>query len=254
MDTISALEFYDRLAKTFDVMTDWPKRLNHEMPFLEKILRRHEAGNVLDIACGTGWHAIALAKKGYTMTGCDVSSSMVEQARANAARSQVEVQFEVADFSQMGKIPGTYDALLCLGNSLPHVLSQTALGETMSQMMGKLNPEGVAILHDLNYDLRLRTKPRFFSVEGNANTIVWRFADYGPTQITFHTALFERSLTDPPQWSVQVNSTLQHPWLAGDLDLSLQKAGFEKIEHFGGLDGSLYDRDKSGDLVIVATR
>jgi len=254
MDTISALEFYDRLAKAFDVMTDWPKRLNHEMPFLEEMLRRHEAANVLDIACGTGWHSIALAKKGHTVTGCDVSPSMIEQARANAARSQVAVQFVVADFSQMGRIRGAFDALLCLGNSLPHVLSQRALGDTMSQMAGKLNPRGVAILHNLNYDLRLQTKPRFFSAEGNADMVVWRFADYGPDQITFHTALFERSHSEPPQWSVQVNSTFQHPWLCEDLDRALQKAGFQKIEHFGGLDGSIYDRDKSGDLVIVATR
>jgi glycine/sarcosine N-methyltransferase len=254
MDPISAKEFYDRLARVFDVMTDWPKRLNHEMPFIEEILRRRPVRKILDAACGTGWHSIALAKIGFTMTGCDVSPSMVEQARVNAERSGVEVAFEVADFSQMERIPGKFDALLCLGNSLPHVLSQAALGQTMIQMAGKLNPRGALILHNLNYDLRLRTRPRFFAVEGNADKIVWRFADYGPNQIIFHTALFERSQSEPPQWSVQVNSTTQHPWLAEEYDHALQETDFREIEHFGGLDGCPYDREKSGDLVIVATR
>jgi glycine/sarcosine N-methyltransferase len=254
MDPIGAAEFYNRLAKAFDVMTDWPKRLNHEMPFLEKILRHHPVRKILDAACGTGWHSIALAKIGFTVTGCDVSPSMVELARMNAERSRVEVAFEVADFSQLERIPGKFDALLCLGNSLPHVLTRATLGQAMTQMAGKLSPLGVLILHNLNYDLRLRTKPRFFSAEGNADQIVWRFADYVPNQIVFHTALFERSHSEPPQWSVQVNSTIQYPWLAEDYDHALQEAAFQKIEHFGGLDGSPYDRDKSGDLVIAATR
>jgi hypothetical protein len=51
-----------------------------------------------------------------------------------------------------------------------------------------------------------------------------------------------------------VNSTTQHPWLAEEYDHALQKTDFREIEHFGGLDGCPYDREKSGDLVIVATR
>jgi len=108
----------------------------------------------------------------------------------------------------------------------------------------------------LNYDLRLKTKPRFFSANGNADTIVWRFADYGPEFITFHTALFERKPAEENQgtasWSVQVNSTLQRPLRQQDLDEALRRAGFEDLQHFGGLDGSPFEREKSGDLVMVA--
>jgi glycine/sarcosine N-methyltransferase len=252
METVSATEFYDRLARAFDVMTDWAARLKQEMPFMEGILTRVRAQSVLDVACGTGWHAIALARKGYAAAGCDASPAMIEQARANACRVSVNVPFEVADFSQVGKIPGTFEAILCLGNSLPHLLSRDQLGDTFGQMRMKLKPGGVLILHNLNYDLRLKTKPRFFAVEGNAEMLVWRFADYGTGVITFHTALFERSPSPPPKWSVRVNSTLQKPWLAQDYRDALAGAGFQNIEFFGALDGSPYEADKSGDLVIVA--
>ena len=192
METVGAEEFYNRLAGAFDVMTDWPKRLALEMPFLEKTLRAHSALSVLDTACGTGWHSIALAQKGYAATGGDASPAMIESARKNAGESRLSVFFQVADFSRLEKIPGTFDALLCLGNSLPHVLSEPALRETFRQMKSKIKPGGVIILHNLNYDLRWKKQPRFFAAEGNAELLVWRFADYGTEFITFHTALFEQ--------------------------------------------------------------
>jgi glycine/sarcosine N-methyltransferase len=252
METISAREFYDRLAKVFDVMTNWPERLNYEMPFIEEIFNRHQARCVLDTACGTGWHSITLAKKGYAAAGCDASPAMIEQARTNAVRSQVDVRFEVADFSQLDRFHQKFDALLCLGNSLPHLLSKAKLLNALDQMQARLNPGGLAMFHNLNYDLRLKTRPRFFAVEGNADTLIWRFADYGTDFITFHTSLFERDTSNLQKWSVHVNSTLQKPWLAQDLDHALKKAGFQKMEYFGGLDGSAYDREKSGDVVILA--
>ena len=101
---------------------------------------------------------------------------MIERARANAAQAGVRVRFEVADFTRLDKLSETFDAILCLGNSLPHVLSQETLVAALRQMRAALNSGGVVILHNLNYDLRLKTAPRFFSANGNADTLVWRFA------------------------------------------------------------------------------
>ena len=239
---MQSTEFYDRLARAFDVMTDWPARLAFEMPFIQRTLNQQNARSVLDTACGTGWHAIALAQKGYTTAGCDASPAMIERARTNAAKAGVNVRFETADFQRLDLFPEKFNAILCLGNSLPHLLSREELLEAFGQIFGRLEHGGVVILHNLNYDLRLKTKPRF--------------ADYGAQFITFHTALFERKnpkeSTQTPSWSVEVNSTLQRPWLSRELDDALTQVGFGDIRHFGGLDGSAYEKEKSGDLVIVA--
>jgi SAM-dependent methyltransferase len=256
METLHSNEFYDRLARLFDVMTDWQKRLTLEMPFLQRTLDRHQARTILDTACGTGWHAITLAKKGYTAAGCDASPQMIEQARANSAKAQANVRFEVAGFNQLNHFTETFDAVLCLGNSMPHLLSQEALVEAMQQMRGNLRRGGVLILQNLNYDMRMKKKPRFFAANGNDEALVWRFADYGPEFITFHTALFERKTEGAHQesvsWSVQVNSTLHRPLLERDVDEALVQAGFGNLRHFGGLDGSPFEKEKSGNLVIVA--
>lgn len=257
METLGSTEFYDRLAKAFDVMTDWQTRLAHEMPFLERTLDEHRARTILDTACGTGWHAITLAQKGYAASGCDASPAMVERARANAAQAGVRARFEVAGFASLSMFPEEFDAVLCLGNSLPHLLSQEELLGALRQMRARLIPGGVLILHNLNYDLRWKKKPRFFSANGSADTLVWRFADYGPEFITFHTALFERNPSEGNRafasWSVQVNSTLQRPLLQQALDEALALAGFANIRHFGGLDGSAFHQEESADLVVVAS-
>jgi SAM-dependent methyltransferase len=253
---LSSNEFYDRLARAFDVMTDWDSRLALELPFLQQVLGQHGAKRVLDAACGTGWHSIALARGGYTVAGCDASPEMIGRAKENAAQAGVAVRFETADFTRLDVFAEPFDAVLCLGNSLPHLLSAEALLAAIREMSGRLAPAGVLVLHNLNYDLRMKTKPRFFSPSGGAEAFVWRFADYGPEFITFHTALFERKTSEKgggASWSVEVNSTLQRPLLMADLDDALTRARFGNVHHFGGLDGSAFDKEKSGDLVVVAS-
>ena len=80
MNTLHSTEFYNRLARAFDIMTDWESRLAHEMPFIQRTLDRYNVRSVLDTACGTGWHSIALARKGSMAAGCDASPAMIEQA------------------------------------------------------------------------------------------------------------------------------------------------------------------------------
>ena len=49
-----------------------------------------EAGaRLLDMGCGTGRHAVELARRGYQVTGVDISAGMLAQARANAEKAGV---------------------------------------------------------------------------------------------------------------------------------------------------------------------
>jgi len=54
-------------------------------------------GPVVDLGCGPGAHARALARRGYEVTGLDGSPRMVDVARDRAARDDLNVAFEVAD-------------------------------------------------------------------------------------------------------------------------------------------------------------
>src|SRR5512136_1825891 len=92
-----AMEMYDSLSKDYDYFVNWPERLAYELPFIEAQINSAAGDSrpikVLDAACGTGMHAIALAQRGYAAAGADLSAGMIERAVANAAAAGVSVEF-----------------------------------------------------------------------------------------------------------------------------------------------------------------
>jgi hypothetical protein len=125
------------------------------------------------------------------------------------------------------------------------------------------------MLQNLNYDLRWKTRPRFFALNSvtldGRPVLVWRMADYvdpgtrvpgmtepcsEPGLITFHISTIQQDAAGA--WQATVKSTLQRPLFADDLTRWLAQVGFKDIATFGGMDASSFDADSSPDLVIVA--
>ncbi|GAB4308467.1 MAG: hypothetical protein Kow0019_04980 [Methanobacteriaceae archaeon] len=70
---------------------------NGEVDFIEKEINFNKSIKILDIGCGTGRHAIELSRRGYDVTGVDLSESMLDKARENADKKGVDVNFKLAD-------------------------------------------------------------------------------------------------------------------------------------------------------------
>jgi SAM-dependent methyltransferase len=254
-------DFYDALAPMFDVMTDWDARLAAEWPFLEAVLRQREAVTVLDAACGSGGHALALARLGYTAAGADASPVMIQMARDKALAAGLEIPFAVTDLAGLPDVPGfgVYDAVFCLGNSLPHLLSEQELAAALRGMAAMLAPGGVFVTQNLNYDLRWQRQPRWFAAQGGSldgqQALVWRFADYDVPagRIAFNIALFRQ---EEHGWQVEVHTTQQRPLFHADLLAALNEAGFGEIMSYGrmAVPPEPFDPAASDDLVIVARK
>ena len=261
----NATSFYDALAPMFDVMTDWDARLAAEGPFLAALLEEAGARRVLDAACGSGGHAIWLARQGYAVAGADVSPGMIALAREKAAAAGVDVPFVIAPLSNLQpptsnlQPPTPFDAVLCLGNSLPHLLTQADLIIALRGMAAMLRPGGVLVLQNLNYDLRWQRQPRWFMAQGGEldgqEVLVWRFADYDVPagRIAFHIALFRKGA---PDWRVEVHTTPQRPLFRDDLLAALAEAGFVAAQAYGqmAVGCESFDPARSGDLVVVAQK
>lgn len=68
---------------------------------------------ILDVGCGPGRHALALARRGMQVTGVDLSDDFVELARAAATSEQLSATFEVLDVRDLS-YDREFDAAICL--------------------------------------------------------------------------------------------------------------------------------------------
>jgi glycine/sarcosine N-methyltransferase len=265
---------YDDFSADYDRFVDWSGRLAVEVPFIERELKRVDAHSVLDAACGTGMHTIALAQRGYTAAGTDLSAGMIERARANAATVGLEVRFETAGFGDLARTFGTtlanggkrrdFDAVLCLGNSLPHLLTPQDLAGALADFGACLRPGGLLLIQNRNFDAVLANRGRWMAPqshrEGDAEWIFLRFYDLKPaSRLTFNLVTLQRGPGSPTGegggggWSQRVTSTELWPQRQGELTHMLEAAGFREIACRGDMQGAPFDVRRSPNLVITAT-
>jgi SAM-dependent methyltransferase len=254
---------YDSFSSDYDRFVNWPARLGYEMPFIQRQLDAARARSVLDAACGTGMHAIALAQRGYAAYGADLSAPMVARAQENAAAAGVDARFAAAGFGELarsfqGSASFPCDALLCLGNSLPHLLTPTQLADALSDFAACLRPGGLVLIQNRNFDTLAASRERWMEpqaaqVEGEGEWTFVRFYDYRPDGlIDFNILTLQRS--PGGAWKQQVASTRLRPLLRDELVESLAHAGFEEIVCCGSMSGEPFDAEKSGNLVVVAVK
>lgn len=253
-----AVPLYDAFSNQYDYFVNWPQRLQYELPFIERQLQAAGARRVLDVACGTGQHALALAAAGYSVTGADLSAGMVERACAHAREAGNAAQFVVAGFGQLrDRLEGDFDALLCLGNSLPHVLTGADLVAALADFAAVLRPGGLALIQSRNFDAVMQACARWIGpqghTEGDRDRLFVRFYDFNPDgTLTFNVVSLQRTGGGP--WSQQAEATTLRPWLHRELLAALGEAGFGACAEYGNMAGDPFDVVASGDLVLLARR
>jgi len=269
---------YDDFSSDYDRFMDWSARLAAELPFIERKLRTVGVRRVLDAACGTGMHAIALAQQGYVVVGADLSAGMIERAQANAIAEEVEVRFEVAGFGELARtltpalsLPGrgsrsdavldlgeresSFDAVLCLGNSLPHLLTPADLAAALADFAACLRPGGLLLIQDRNFDRVLACRQRWMEPQahrdGEKEWLFLRFYDFEPGgKLTFNLMTLQREGVGA--WSQQVTSTRLWPLRQEELVAALVAAGFAEVACWGDMQGAPFDPEASPNLVVAA--
>jgi ubiquinone/menaquinone biosynthesis C-methylase UbiE len=110
--SIDVLEAFDSVAVQFDERfeNEITHRIRNKIySLVERTV--HPPASLLDINCGTGIDAMALAQKGFSVLGLDASPGMIQEAGRKAAREPgARVAFSVGSFHHLsGHIPGLFD-------------------------------------------------------------------------------------------------------------------------------------------------
>ena len=164
-------------------------RLRAELP---------HGGDVLEVAPGPGYFAIEMATGGaYHVTGLDISQTMVELARTNAAEAGVEVDFRRGDAAAMPFADNSFNLLTCSAAfknfSEPH--------KALAEMYRVLRPGSTALVVDLHRDAPMSEIRRYFrdmglgTIERWMTVAIFRFM---LLKRAYTRAEFEQLLADIP--------------------------------------------------------
>lgn len=248
-------KFYDLLSSDFDLMVSWDKRLKNEAPFFQKLFEENRVKKILDLACGSGHHSIFFAKAGYQVTGVDLSEKMLQIARKNS-KGVSDVRFVKTGFLKVyPKLKERFDAVMCLGNSLPHLLSKRDLKKTLQNIYNLLNPGGILILQNRNYDKILKKMIRFMPpniTDQEGERIVFlRLLDFFKDRVVFNLVTFRQK---EGKWSFQTKSTYLRPILRKEIENLLKGVGFKERKFYGDYNFSPFEKFTSEDIIVFARK
>ena len=104
-EEISMKPWYEKLfanyARTYD-KEGFTQGTLQEAGFIEREIGRNKQAKILDVGCGTGRHSIELARRGYNVTGIDLSAAQLKHAREKAKAAGVSVRFIQKDARKAG--------------------------------------------------------------------------------------------------------------------------------------------------------
>jgi 2-polyprenyl-3-methyl-5-hydroxy-6-metoxy-1,4-benzoquinol methylase len=131
-----------------------------ECDFIEKEINFNKSQKIIDIGCGTGRHAIELTKRGYQVTGIDLSDSLLERAKEKAKDQNLNIDFQKHDARNLPfKEEFDLAIMLCEG-AFPLMETDEMNYEILKNVAKSLKNQGKLIFTTLN-----GLFPLFHSVE-----------------------------------------------------------------------------------------
>lgn len=126
--------YYDRLYEKMD--------LQKEVDFIKWAVKHHKSsdGNqLLDMACGTGRHALKLTDS-FQITGVDINQDMIQIAREKLP----DVKFTIGDMKNL-RLNHKFDVVICMFSAMNYNTSIKELKGTLNNFYKHLNPGGILI-------------------------------------------------------------------------------------------------------------
>jgi SAM-dependent methyltransferase len=234
-----AVEFWNRATP--------PALTLVEVDFLEKALAPPPGGCLLDIPCGSGRHSVELARRGYRMTGIDLSADFLSLARAHSFYAHVQVDLRHGDMRNPSLDANAFDGAFCFGNSFPYLDRHgvTAFLAALSRAIlsrGKLVIDTGCAAESILPTLLPQRWHRFDDI------IVMSKASYIASA-----SRLDIDYTFIHEGKIETRPSSSHVFTVAELTRMLAGAGFEVVSLNSGFAGERYELG-SPRLVLTAQR
>ena len=219
-----ASDFYNDISENYDEMFNFKNDLAGANTVVAGLKDKFNFEKALDIGCGTGSFTLALAQNGVKATGMDLSVSMIKEAQKNSLAYGLDIDFVNSGMTEMlDNIDGKFDLIMCMGNTLPHLLSKKDLFSMLHACRELLNPGGHLILNLLNYDMILEKQERIVGITRSEKYEFIRFYDFEKPYVNFN--LLEINWRETPPLH-KISSTRLYPYTSAELESALKENGF----------------------------
>lgn len=222
------IEMFENYAEGYD-RESYTHGTLQEVDFIETELKRVKCISILDIGCGTGRHSIELARRGYSVTGFDLSEAQLAGARKKAAEAGVNVRFMHADARDFS-FPDPFDAaiMICEG-AFPLMETDEMNHRILENAAALIRPGGLFILTTLNALFPIHNDVNQFITENSVSgfeSIEERF-----DLLTFRSHS-RFTFTDDAGIKKTMTSNERY-YVPSEIAWMLKGLGFERIEFFG---------------------
>ncbi len=222
------MDAYHELAKSYDRLTndvDYEATVDFYMQILER--EGVKPRTVVDLACGTGSVTEILARRGYVVTGVDMSEEMLTEAMAKVMDMENPPRFVCQKLQEL-KLPRAVDMAVCALDSLDYITNPENCAEAIRRTWKALNPGGIFIF-DVNTPEKLRAMDgQVFLDEDDDVYCVWRGEFDEKTNIcSYGMDLFQR---EGDSWHRSFEEHREYAYSAEQLTGYLKAAGFTHIE------------------------
>lgn len=217
-------EFFDAHAPIYE-QNVFTKNTAKEVDFLIEELALPPGASVLDVGCGTGRHSIELAKRGYAVTGLDLSAEMLAQAKQAGTAAGVNVEWIRADATRFS-LPRRYDAAICLCEGSFGLLAQ---GDDPIE-------QPLAILRNISCSLKPQAKAVLTVL--SATRMIRKCQKEDVAEGRFDPLTMVESSACAPRDGLPAIAVRERAFVATELVLLCRLAGLSVLNVWGGTAGN----------------
>ena len=226
-----------------------PERTEAEVAFVESTLDLAPGDRVLDLCCGQGRHAVALAKRRLRVTAQDLSEELLEMARHAAQAEGVALELVHSDMRQI-PFEGTFDAVINMFTAFGYLESDEEDMEVLRQVEKALAPGGRLLIDFINREW----------VVSNYIQNEWREGDDGTVylehrELDLATSRNHITFTIMSADGTRRESTGHHIRLYSLTEVigMLERVGLDFKEAYGGFGGEEYSV-ATRRMIVVARK
>jgi len=226
-----------------------------ECNFIEEEINRDKSLKIIDIGCGTGRHSIELAKRGYKITGIDLSESQLKRAKEKAREKGVAIDFQKHDARNI-PFEGEFDLAIMLCEGGFSLMETDEMNfEILTRATKALKSKGKFIFTTLNglFPLFHSVKEFYESASKEGGSICKSISFDLMTFRDHNTVEFEDD-----NGNKKVLECNERYYVPSEITWLLKSLGYKKIDIFGAKLGAFSRKDKltpeDFEMLVVAVK